>query len=189
VTNGAVLVAGGFQFNFDAVSSAELYGLSAPVVTSFSPTSAAVGSIVILTGSGFTGVTSVSVNGLGASFGYVSDSQVNLQVPTGATSGLITVTTPAGSATSTTSLTVLNNPPTITSFSPASGPVGTTVTINGANFTGATNVRFRTTSALFTVLSDTQIQAVVPAEARSGAIVVITPNGFNTSPTKFTVTP
>jgi uncharacterized delta-60 repeat protein len=184
LTNGVVLVVGSFN-----VSSTELYGLSTPVIISFSPTSAAVGSIVTLTGSGFTGVTAVSVNGLAASFGYVSDSQLNLQVPAGATSGLITVTTPAGSATSTTNLTVLNNPPTITGFSPTSGPVGTTVTINGADFAGATSVRFRTTEAAsFTVLSDSQIQAVVPAEARSGAIVVITPNGFNTSPTKFIVT-
>jgi large repetitive protein len=107
----------------------------------------------------------------------------------GATSGLITVTTSDGSATSTTSLTVLNNPPVITSFSPTSAPVGSTVTINGANFTGATIVRFRTTATSFSVLYEPQIQAVVPAGARSGAIVVITPNGFNTSPTKFTIFP
>jgi N-acetylneuraminic acid mutarotase len=188
--NGALLVAGGTVGDGSNVSSsAELYGLSAPAITSFSPTSTGVGSIVTVTGSGFTGVTSAKVNGVGASFGYVSDSQLKLQVPTGAASGTITVTTPAGSATSTTSLTVLSNPPTITSFSPTSGPVGTTVIINGANFTGATSVRFRTIEAAsFIVLSDSQIQAVVPADARSGAIVVITPNGFNTSPTKFIVT-
>jgi hypothetical protein len=183
LSTGKVLAAGGPS------SSAELYGVVAPAISSFSPTSAGVGSIVNLTGSGFTGVTSVSVNGLAASFGFISDNQLNLQVPSGATSGLITVTTSDGSATSTTSLTVLNNPPVITSFSPTSGPVGTTVTINGANFTGATSIRFRTAVASFTVLSGSKIEAVVPAGARSGAIVVITPNGFNTSPTKFTVTP
>jgi N-acetylneuraminic acid mutarotase len=191
--NGAVLAVGGF-----GTSTAELYGLNAPVITSFTPTNAAVGSIVTLTGSGFTGVTSITLSSLfarplacTASFGYVSDSQVNLQVAGCAigTAGSITIKTPAGSATSATGLTVLKDPPTITSFSPTSGSIGTTVIINGANFTGATNVRFRTTSAVFAVLSDTQIQAVVPAGAKSGAIVVITPNGFNTSPTKFTVTP
>jgi hypothetical protein len=187
LSNGKVLVAGGNNGNF--IGSAELYGLSTPTITSFSPTSAAVGSIITLTGSGFTGVTSVTVTGQSASFGFISDNQLNLQVPSGATSGPITVTTPAGSATSTTSLIVLGNPPMITSFSPTSGPVGTTVTINGANFTGATSVRFRTTAASSTVLSSSKIQAVVPAGAKSGIIVVTTPNGFSTSPTKFTITP
>lgn len=189
--NGALLVAAGFNGSIGSYeSSAELYGLSAPLITSFSPRSAGVGSVVTVTGSGFTGVTSAKVNGLGASFGYVSDSQLKLLVPAGATSGgPIVITTPAGSATTTTTLNVLGALPTITSFNATSGPVGTTVTIDGANFTGTTNVRFRTTPASFTVLSDSQIQAVVPVGAKSGAIVVITANGLNISPTKFTVTP
>jgi Galactose oxidase, central domain len=194
--NGAILAVGGEanlasggSLNFVALSSAELYGLSTPTITSFSPMSTNVGSIVTLTGSGFTGVTSVTVNGQSTSFGFISDNQLNLQVSSGATSGPITVTTPAGSATSPTSLIVLGNPPMITSFSPTSGPVGTTVTINGANFTGTTSVKFRTTAAIFTVLSSSKIQAVVPVGVKSGIIVVTTPNGLNTSPTKFTVTP
>jgi hypothetical protein len=186
---GKVNPASGGSLNFIALSSAELYGLSTPTITSFSPSSASAGSIVKLTGSGFTGVTSVSVTGQSASFGFISDNQLNLQVPSGATSGPITVTNFAGSATSTTSLIVLGNPPVITSFSPTSGPVGTTVTINGANFTGATSVKFRTTAVSFTVLSSSKIQAVVPVGAKSGIILVTTPNGFNTSPTKFIVTP
>src|SRR2546423_1876022 len=44
--------------------------------------------------------------------------------------------------------------PTITSFSPTSGPVGTTVTINGTNFTGTTAVTLRYVNATsFTVVS------------------------------------
>src|SRR5207249_2399527 len=48
-------------------------------------------------------------------------------------------------------------PPTITSFSPTSGPVGTSVTITGTNFTGAYRVKLGLTKAKFTVNSDTKI--------------------------------
>src|SRR2546428_3179539 len=61
-------------------------------------------------------------------------------------------------------------PPTITSFAPTSGPVGTSVTISGANFTGATAVRFNTLSASFTVTSATAIQATVPVGATTGPV-------------------
>ena len=43
--------------------------------------------------------------------------------------------------------------PIISSFSPASGPVRTSVTINGSHFTGTTAVAFNGTSAIFTVNS------------------------------------
>jgi hypothetical protein len=54
--------------------------------------------------------------------------------------------------------------PFITGLDPNSGPAagGTTVTITGRNFTGATAVRFGATNATFTVDSDTQITAVSP---------------------------
>src|SRR5687767_11444130 len=52
--------------------------------------------------------------------------------------------------------------PSISSFSPTSGGVGTTVTINGANFTGASAVRFNGQSASFSVVSSSQITASVP---------------------------
>ncbi len=67
--------------------------------------------------------------------------------------------------------------PSITSFSPSTGPVGTPVTINGSGFTGATAVMFNGTAATFTVSSDTQITATVPAGATSGSISVTTPSG------------
>lgn len=80
-------------------------------------------------------------------------------------------------------------PPTITSFSPASGPVGTTVTIEGTNFTGVTSVAFGGVSAAsFTVGSSTRITAVVPPGATTGPISVTNANGTGTSATDFTVT-
>ncbi len=80
-------------------------------------------------------------------------------------------------------------PPTLTGFSPASGPVGTIVTLAGTGLSGATAVAFNGTSAQFTVVSDTKITATVPAGATSGAISVTTPGGTVQSATAFTVTP
>jgi len=79
--------------------------------------------------------------------------------------------------------------PTITSFMPTSGPVGTTVTLTGTSFTGATAVTFNgVAAAIFTVVSATEMTAKVPVGATSGAIAVTTPAGTGTSATSFTVT-
>ncbi len=72
-----------------------------PVISSFSPTSGPVGTQVTITGSNFTGATSVAFNGTAAaSFTVNSSSQIRATVPTGATTGKISVTTTAGTATS-----------------------------------------------------------------------------------------
>jgi hypothetical protein len=79
-------------------------------------------------------------------------------------------------------------PPTITSFSPTSGPVGTSVTINGSNFSGVNVVKFNGVKATFVVNSNATITATVPAGATTGKIIVKAPTGSATSLTKFTVT-
>jgi hypothetical protein len=73
---------------------------------------------------------------------------------------------------------------TIASFSPASGPVGTLVTINGSGFGTNPVVAFNGTPATFTSASDTQIVVPVPVGATTGKITV----GTATSVTDFTVT-
>jgi uncharacterized repeat protein (TIGR03803 family) len=51
-------------------------------------------------GQGFTGTTSVSLNGIPASFTVVSDTFLKATVPAGATTGYVTVATPSGTLTS-----------------------------------------------------------------------------------------
>ena len=78
--------------------------------------------------------------------------------------------------------------PSISSFTPASGGVGTVVRINGANFTGATAVRFNGQSASFTVVTSAAIDATVPNCSSSGAVSVTTGSGTATSTGSFSVT-
>jgi hypothetical protein len=86
-------------------------------------------------------------------------------------------------------LEILTNGPTSTSFAPTSGPVGTSVAIEGTNLTGATAVRFGGVAATsFTVDSATRITAAVPQGAVTGPIAVTTPGGTATSAASFTVT-
>ncbi len=82
--------------------------------------------------------------------------------------------------------------PTISSFTPTSGPVGTSVKINGDNFTGSdpdvTSVKFNGVSATFTINNPQHLTATVPAGATTGPISVTNADGTATSATNFTVT-
>ena len=74
------------------------------------------------------------------------------------------------------------------SFAPANGYPGDVVTLTGYAFTGATQVKFNTTAAIFyTVNSDTQITAIVPFGATTGPISVTTPGGTAVSALDFTL--
>src|SRR5207302_540108 len=121
-------------------------GLNPPTITSFTPASGPVGTTVAVSGTNFAGATPVTFNGVSATFTVNSATSIQATVPAGATTGPITVTTPGGTATSASSFTVIN-PPTITSFTPASGAVGNSVTVSGTNFAGATAVTFNGVSA------------------------------------------
>ena len=77
--------------------------------------------------------------------------------------------------------------PIITGFQPASGPVGTAVTVNGAFFGGATAVTFGGVAADFSLDSPLQITATVPGGALSGSIGVATDSGSCISAASFTV--
>ena len=79
--------------------------------------------------------------------------------------------------------------PTISSFSPASGPVGTSVLINGTNLSAVSGVQFNGVAAsVWKIVSATQISATVPLGATTGAVRVSTASASATSSTAFTVT-
>jgi hypothetical protein len=161
---------------------------SPPTISSFTPSSGPVGASVDIQGTNFTGASSVTFNGTAdPNFAVKSSTDITAHVPAGATTGPVSVTTPGGTVNSGSSFTVTLPPPTISAFTPASGPLGTTVTITGTGFTGASSVAFNGTAASYTVNSPTSITATVPNGATTGLISVTTPVGTATSPTSFTV--
>ncbi len=157
---------------------------SVPTITSFTPTAGPVGTSVTITGTNLTGATSVKFHGTSATITSNTATTIVTTVPASATTGTITVTTAGGTATSATSFTVMA----IASFTPISGPVGTTVTITGTGLAGATAVKFNGTTATITSNTATTIVTTVPAAATTGTITVTNATGTATSATSFTVT-
>lgn len=165
-----------------------------PTITSFTPTSGPVGSVVTITGTNFaTAATNntVAFNGVPGVVITASSNQLTATVPAGATTGYITVTTAAGAAKSAGQFAVLGTqPPTISGFAPTNGTVGTAVTISGSNFSTqatANTVTFNNVPAVVTAATATQLTTAVPAGATTGFIKVTTSAGTATSATQFTV--
>lgn len=158
---------------------------AAPFITSISPTGGptAGGTSVVITGTGFTGVTAVTFGGTAAtSFTVNSNTQITAVAPA-RTAGTvdIVVTSPQGSSANTTADNyTYGSAPVITSISPSSGPTagGTLITITGSGFTGATAVQFDGTNVTPTVVSDTQITVTSPPHANGVvSLRVVTPLG------------
>jgi PKD repeat protein len=85
------------------------------------------------------------------------------------------------------SFTTLILPPSIDTFTPTQGPPGTAVTIKGEHFLHVQSVAFNGMSATFTVVSPTELTAIVPLGAQSGQVNVTTGGGTITFAEIFTV--
>ncbi|MGA2837796.1 MAG: IPT/TIG domain-containing protein, partial [Acidimicrobiales bacterium] len=116
-----------------------------------------------------------------------SDTQITAVAPAQAAGNRNVFVTTAGgtSPTVTADLFSYKAPvPAVTGLSPASGTTlgGTVVTITGSGFTAASSVRFGPVAATsFTVVSDTQITAVAPAQAAGSRNVFVTTAGGTSS--------
>jgi RHS repeat-associated protein len=165
---------------------------SAPTVQFLSPATGLVGSSVTIQGYGFQsaqGASTVTFNGVTASPTSWNDASIIVPVPAGATNGNVIVTV-GGVASNGVSFTVLPTAA-IINLSPASGPVGTTVTITGTNFgatQGASTVTFAGTTATPTNWNATSITVPVPSGATTGNVFVTVDRGASNG-IGFTVTP
>ncbi len=201
-TNGRVVVAGAART--DASNASFLltrYLASAPVipvVSAISPDAgpAAGGTHVTVSGSGFTGASAVMFGATPAtSFTVNSDRKITATAPGRPPANVhVQVSGPGGTSPPTAADVFKLPQPAVTSISPASGSSagGTSVTVAGSGFTGATNVLFGSTPAAgYTVNSDSSITAVSPPLPVSKVHVrVASPGGtsFASPSDLFTVT-
>ena len=203
LNNGQVLVAAGMDFNADVLNSAELYQPSTLVPPGLVSIAMGPGNLSLPVGateqftatgtfSNYSTQTLASVtwtssdNTVVAIANDPADPGKALAVGPGSAS----ITACAGSVCGSTTMTVFG-PPSITSVSPTSGPVGSLVTVAGTTFgstEGTSSLTFNGTIAT-TIMSwtPTSIVALVPNGAMTGNLVVavdgIASSGFN-----FTVT-
>jgi gliding motility-associated-like protein len=164
-----------------------------PTITNFTPASGNPGTTVTITGTNFSAApanNTVMFNGTTAVVTSSSSTSITTTVPSGATTGKITVTVSGVTATSANTFTVpcAPLPPTITSFTPTSGVAGTSVTITGTNFStvaGENVVAFNGTPAIVASGTTTSLIVTVPAGASPGPISVTTPCASTSSSTNF----
>ncbi len=154
-----------------------------PVITSFSPDSAASGQTITLRGRDFSGITAVRFTAgattlAAQSFSVSNDSTMTVRVPAlGANRVTATLTVQSPNGAGSREGLKFVPAPSISAFTPTSATAGTTVVLTGTNLSAATAVRFGGTNARsFVVNSDTQITAVLGAGA-SGAVSVVSYGG------------
>ncbi|WP_245560436.1 IPT/TIG domain-containing protein, partial [Nocardia asiatica] len=132
-----------------------------------------------ITGTGFTGPTTVRFGSTATTFTMNSPTQITAIAPAGSPGTVpVTVTTAAGTSNGVayTYLAV----PSLSSVSPSQGSTagGTTVTLTGSGLSGVTSVNFGATpAASFTVNSGNQITAVSPPGSGIVSITVTGPGG------------
>ncbi|WP_406271461.1 ice-binding family protein [Nocardia sp. NBC_00881] len=138
------------------------------------------GNTATLTGTGLSTATAVSFGANSATPTVVNDGVLTVVVPAAAAEGSVGVSVTTAGGTGNGLVYTYVAAPALTSISPTSGPVagGTTVTLTGTGFTGATWVTFGATPATsFTVVSATQITAVAPAGTGTVLVTVTTVGG------------
>lgn len=171
----------------NTIATAKLAGFTyipalVPAITSFSPTSAAAGDLVIINGTNLNiGTSSVKFGGVEAlSYNVISATKIEAIVNQNSLSGSVSVSTYGGAA-SLAGFTAIAAPvPTITSFTPTSAGENAIVTITGTGLNTVNAVSFGGKAAVsFNKVSSTVVTAVV-SKGFSGDISVTTLGGVAT---------
>ncbi|MCA0293754.1 MAG: IPT/TIG domain-containing protein [Actinobacteria bacterium] len=158
----------------------------APTLTAAAPAKGGQGGgdVITLTGKRFYGVTDVLFDGVPATGVSVSaDARTLTAVAPAHAPGAVNVVVVSELSTSNAVAFTYQPSPVVSLVSPGAGTVagGDTVTITGTRFTGTTAVTFGSRPATsFTVVSDTQIRAVSPAQS-SGTVDVRVTNASGAS--------
>jgi hypothetical protein len=163
--------------------------IAPPSISALVPKGGRVGDPVTVTGYALSTATQVTFNGISAPILSASVGSLNTQVPVGATTGPVSVTTNYGTATTADSFYV-GETPDVQSFTPSSGRYGASIVIQGSHFARALRVAFGAASnARFTQVSDNEIDAIVDTAAVTGPVTVTTLAAAGTGSAIFTVLP
>ena len=178
-----------------------------PVISSISPSSvvADTSSILFVIGLNFETSSVVNFNGAALPTVYNSPTLLTIVIPTADIpaqgTASISVTTPSngvpgGGTSNIETLTILGpeTQPLVTALSPASATGGGpafTLTVNGSGFVQGSQVSFNTVNVATSLVSPTQLTALIPASAIAAVgypnVVVTNPGGLASVPVPFTV--
>jgi hypothetical protein len=190
------LSAGSYSFILTAgpnnVTAPQKFTVTAPSISSFSPATGPVNSLVTINGTFVSGQYYTVNFGSYSTSAYASSSNsLTVYVPQGI-SGSVKISVVIGGQTVTAPGTFTVTVPTITSFSPTTGVAGTVVTITGTGFNSAygAGVNFGSINASVLSVTSTTIKAIVPSNTGNGAMKITVTTGGQTvvSTDNFTVT-
>ena len=160
-----------------------------PTLASVNPADgpAAGGTTVTITGTGLTGTTDVTFDGVPATGVLVVDDSTVTATTPAHVAGLVDVSvTTAGVTDTLVNAFTYVAAPTLASVGPTSGPAagGTTVTLTGTGLTGTTDVTFDGVPATdVVVVDDSTVTVTTPAHAAGTVDVVVTTSGGSATAT------
>lgn len=187
VTTGLISV----RVQGQIATSSSNFSIISPEITRFYPISGNIGDIINVDGNGFSPKKEnciVKVNGNPVTVDFSSSNLLSFKIPSGTTSGPISISIDGRIFTSSSNLTVIT--PTITSFEPTSGIAGQLISIRGAGFSfNTTNniVKFNGVTATILYSQSASITVEIPTGATSGPITVESGGFTVTSPSNFNV--
>ena len=153
--------------------------LTKPLIKSISPSAAAIGASVVISGSGFTGTNSVRLGTIEADFTVNSDLSISFVVPVSATTSRVTVANASFETTYSKNFTVVPPPgsPEISRVSSSKSSVGKTISITGKNLETTTSVTINGIPQDFTVRSSRELRVTIAVGTSTGFLVVSNPIG------------
>lgn len=168
--------------------------IPAPSITSFNPVSGIAGTPVTIKGLNFDKQAAnnvVKVNGTVAIVSSATETTLEINIPEGATTGRMTVTTNGQTATSATDF-IIYTKLELTSFEPKEGKAGTAIHITGAGFSSVTSsniVKIGGISATVVEATATTLTVEAPHSGVSGTIELKANTQSLTSPDSFEYLP
>lgn len=166
-----------------STSASDQFGYVMPSVSAVSPNAGPVagGQTVTIHGTNLTGTTGVTFGTAAATnVTVVSDTQLTATAPAHAAGMVdVVVTTAKGTSVVTGADRYTYDPvPTLSGLTPDQAPAGTVITITGTGFVGGAKVMFGNKPATgVKLVSATELQATVPANSVSYAVVTVTTPG------------